>query len=313
MLTTLLVIDDSENSRKEIVAILKEAGLFDRYLEAQDGMEGFNVLLSEKPTLIISALVMPRMDGFKFLNLMHSHPDMRDIPVILLTGRSEHDTIIKGLNQGASDFVTKPFHVGELVARVRVQLKIRSLQAELRQSNELLKQSNELLTELSNTDPLTGLSNRRYLMDALNKELHRAKRSNQVLTLIMLDIDHFKEINDTFGHHSGDMVLDAVARVLQGKTRRYDIAARYGGEEFVLALPDTPPANAHTVAEHLRQAIEALSFASPMDRYRTTASFGIAAYPSPRVDDVDALLREADAALYRAKQSGRNRIEPAPA
>ncbi len=144
---------------------------------------------------------------------------------------------------------------------------------------------------------------------ALNSELLRAERTGDCLSLIILDIDNFKKINDTYGHQNGDKVLSAIAEVTQTHLRCYDIAARYGGEEFVLVLPGTSLVGGEEVAERLREEVEAISFAPPMDKLTVTISLGVALFPSPLVDDMESLIRQADEALYRAKQNGRNRVE----
>lgn len=302
MSSSVLIIDDADSVRYLIISTLKKVALFDHYREARDGIDGFKALLAAKTDLIICDLEMPRMDGFKFMQMVNSREDLRDIPIIMLTGREDRDLKIKGLEQGACDYVTKPFDAGELVARVKVQLKIKALQDELKRSNELLK-------ELSNTDPLTRLYNRRYLTKNLNSELVRAKRYNESLSFIILDIDHFKKVNDAYGHQNGDTVLSAVADVIQTGRRCYDIAARYGGEEFVLVLPGTSLAGGITVAERLREDVRAISFKPPLEQLSITISLGVATFPSARVEDEDSLIREADEALYRAKQNGRNRVE----
>lgn len=298
----ILIIDDSAAVRGQIVQILRKAGIFDRYFEAQDGIEGFKALTAVRVDLIICDLEMPRMDGFKFISLLGSREHLRDIPVIMLTGREDQDLKIKGLEQGAVDYVTKPFDAGELVARVRVQQKIKALQDELRRSNEMLK-------ELSNTDYLTRLYNRRFIMDALENEFQRIRRKGGHLSLIIADIDHFKRVNDIYGHQQGDMVLVEVSRVTKEKLRRYDVPARYGGEEFLFLLPEADLEEAHVVAERLRESVEETRFAPPMGDLVVTISLGLATYPGKPMDSVDELIRAADAALYLAKERGRNRTE----
>lgn len=302
MTLTALVIDDSETLRAEILQILKEASLFGSYLEACDGLEGFKVLLNNRVDLVLCDLEMPRMDGFRFLAMMRAREEFQDVPVIILTGREDRDTKIRGLEQGASDYLTKPFDAGELVARVRVQLKVKSLQDELKRSNDMLR-------TLSITDPLTHLHNRRHLMEMVEKEFQRASRKGAHLSLIILDIDYFKKVNDTYGHQEGDRVLTILADIVRRRLRSYDLAARYGGEEFVLLLPETPVHEAMAIAERLRLEVQEHIFDGSLQGQVLTISLGVATYPSSRIESIDSLFRQADEALYRAKQSGRNRVE----
>ena len=301
MATSILIIDDSKMVRQEIVQLLRESTLFDAYREAADGIDGLKSLLENKADLVICDVEMPRMDGFKFVSMMQTRDELKDIPIIMLTGRGDQEMKVKGLDQGACDYVTKPFDPGELIARVKVQLKIKTLQ-------DQLKRSNQLLLELSNTDPLTGLFNRRYFMGALEKEFQRAQRKCGPLTLAILDIDHFKRVNDKYGHPQGDQVLMSLAAVVQGELRRYDIIARYGGEEFIILLPETSPEEGIALAERLRAAVEKMALPDPMEKIRVTVSLGISTYPADRITSVYDLIREADDALYRAKAGGRNQV-----
>ncbi len=299
MADSVLIIDDSEAVRERIIKTLEPLDLFARFYQAEDGLEGFKKLLAAPVDIILCDLEMPRMDGFKFLGMLKTRPEVADTPVIILTGNEDRELKLKGLEQGACDFLTKPFDAEELVARMKVHLKIKHLQDDL-------KRTNELLLELSNTDHLTGLFNRRYLIEALDKELQRSRRKDSMLAMIMLDLDHFKRINDTYGHIQGDVVLQKVALQLQKELRSYDIAARYGGEEFVAVLPDTNLKEAYMVADRIRLSIQGMHLAGSLSCERITASMGIAAFPSPHYDEIDGLLRAADEALYRAKEQGRN-------
>lgn len=303
MFDSILIIDDSEVIRSRIINNLEPFNLFSRYYEAEDGLEGFKKLLTSQVDLVLCDLEMPRIDGFKFLAMMKARPEFQDVPVLILTGMDDRELKVKGLGQGASDYITKPFDPEELVARVKVHLKIKHLQDDL-------KRSNELLLELSNTDHLTGLFNRRYLMESLDKELQRAVRKQGCLSLILLDIDYFKSVNDTFGHVQGDVVLQKVSQQLQKELRGYDIAARYGGEEFIAVLPDASLKEAVFVAERIRGAIEQLKFVGDISHLRLTASLGVAEFEAPDCNNgVDAFIKQADDALYRAKANGRNRVE----
>lgn len=302
MSNSVLIIDDSVTVREQIIRTLESFNLFSRYYEAEDGLEGFKKLLSSPVDIILCDLEMPRIDGFKFLSMLKARPDLQDVPVLILTGMNDRERKIKGLEQGASDYITKPFDPEELVARVKVHLKIKKLQDEL-------KRSNELLLELSNTDHLTGLFNRRYMMEALDKEVQRSIRKGGNLSLIMLDIDHFKQVNDSYGHLQGDVVLQKVALQLQKELRSYDCAARYGGEEFVAILPDSSLKEAVFVADRIRLAVQGTRFSGPIAKLNLTVSLGVAWFSTDAAQSVDGFIKLADDALYRAKEHGRNRVE----
>jgi diguanylate cyclase (GGDEF)-like protein len=302
MSSSVLIIDDSVTVREQIIRTLESFSLFTRYYEAEDGLEGFKKLLSSPVDIILCDLEMPRIDGFKFLNMLKARPDLQDIPVIILTGMNDRERKIKGLEQGASDYITKPFDPEELVARVKVHLKIKKLQDEQ-------KRSNELLLELSNTDHLTGLFNRRYMMEALDKEVQRSVRKGGNLSLIILDIDHFKLVNDSFGHLQGDVVLQKVALQLQKELRSYDCAARYGGEEFVAILPDSSLKEAVFVADRIRLSVQGTKFNGPLAKLGLTVSLGVSWFSPLQTTTVDGFIKQADDALYRAKANGRNRVE----
>jgi diguanylate cyclase (GGDEF)-like protein len=298
----VLIIDDSDAVRGRIIKTLESFALFSNYDEAEDGLEGFKKLLSSPVDIIFCDLEMPRIDGFKFLSMMKSRPDLQDTPVIMLSSRNERDLRIKSLEQGASDYITKPFDAEELVARVKVHLKIKNLQDDL-------KRTNELLLELSNTDHLTGLFNRRYLMEALDKEVQRSLRKKGNLSLFILDIDHFKQVNDIHGHLQGDVALQKVALQLQKELRTYDTAARYGGEEFIAILPDTTLEEAVFVANRVLASVRETRFSGALSQLSLTVSIGVARFSSPDCTTVDSFIKLADDALYRAKAYGRNRVE----
>jgi len=302
METNILVIEDSEPVRKEIIQTLKDYSLASYYHEAGDGIDALRILLEIKMDIIICDVVMPRLDGFRLLSMVRAREDLRHIPVIFLTARDDRGSKLRGLEQGASDYITKPFDAAEMVARVRIHLQIKRLQEELRQANEQLKL-------VSHTDHLTGLFNRRYLMDILDRELSRVKRNGGVLSLMILDIDHFKEINDRYGHQGGDIILAEVSSLFRQELRVYDTAARYGGDEFVAVIPNASLPEATAVAERVRRAIERTRFSDTLEGVLLTVSIGISVYPFPGMETVEDLIREADGALYRAKASGRNRVE----
>lgn len=302
MSCAILIIDDSATTRRLIRGMIDKSTLFPVCYEAGNGAEGLALLQSTPIDLVLCDLEMPGINGLALLSHLAKDETLREIPVILLTGNTNLEEKIRCLEQGASDYVTKPFHPGELLARIRVQLKIKGLQDSLRESNRELER-------LSITDPLTGLANRRQLIERLAGELHRCQRSSVPLALIMADIDHFKTINDSYGHQEGDRVLVEIAGLFDRQMRPYDLAARFGGEEFALVLPETTLDNALTVARRLREQVSELRFTAPLARLRVTASFGVAVFPGEKVRSVESLIRAADAALYSAKRNGRNRVE----
>ncbi len=304
MRKTVLIIDDSQAVREHVKAVLEQRKVFDRILTASDGIAGFKQLLDNAVQLVLCDLMMPTLDGFKFLSLKQAKPELAEIPVIMLTGHEDSRAKIKGLEAGAADYLLKPFDDEELVARVRVHLKLKILQDELRDKNKRLE-------ELSNTDSLTLIANRRHLLATLDSEWRRAARYRTSLACVMTDLDLFKPINDRFGHPVGDMALAAVAGVLRQGLRDSDMVGRYGGEEFMLVLPQTNSEGATAVAERCRRGIERLVLAAGDGTFTISASFGVAATPHPEIARVDDLIRLADEALYRAKQAGRNRVEAA--
>ena len=301
--SNILIIDDSSTVRHGITLVLKRARLFDDYLEAASAAEGLQLLDEHSVEVIICDIVMPGMDGYEFLQIIKNRAEFRDIPVIMLTGQESVDKKVKGLDMGASDYLTKPFDTGELIARVRVQLKVKRLQDEL-------KVANQRYLELSITDYLTQIHNRRHFMDLFEQEFSRALRYNYALSLMIFDLDNFKRINDTKGHLVGDQVLKQVTEIVKPEIRSHDVFARYGGEEFVVLLPQTPKTGARLAAEKIRQKVAQHEFGS-FSANDVTISIGLASYPTASINDGQALLNAADDALYKAKANGKNRVEVA--
>lgn len=295
----ILIVEDEALIRRTLRGVLEADGAFDALFEAEDGLAGFKRMLEQPVDLVVCDLVMPRFDGIKFLQLKASRPELAAIPVIILTAETDPDRKAELLGRGASDYVNKPFHQKELLARVRIHHQLKVLQDELREKNQLLE-------TLAVTDPLTLLFNRRYLMDRLDEQLARTVRYGTPVSLVMIDLDRFKQVNDTYGHPMGDEVLRNTSRLLRSEIRATDFAARFGGEELVLVLPQTDLEGASRLAEALRQKIEAQVHRCGEAFVRATASFGVAA-AGPK-DTSEALLHRADRALFEAKRAGRNRV-----
>ena len=305
MTSRILIVDDNAMIRNEIKAVLMKDGGFSHFMEAADGLTAFKMIMETPPDLVLCDLVMPGFDGLKFLGLKASRKELAQIPVIMLTAEDDLDRKAEILERGASDYVTKPFHEKELLARVRIHTKLKLLQDTLREMNVQLE-------ALSVTDMLTGLANRRRLMTRLEEEVQRARRYKTPLSVVMIDIDHFKLVNDTHGHAMGDEVLRNIGAMLKSSLRATDLAARYGGEELTLVLPHTDIPAALLVAENLREKFAAMDHVLDGVTLRKTVSMGVTARDGQNeVPDAEDLLKHADEALYRAKQGGRNRVEVA--
>jgi len=258
------------------------------------------MLLAETVDAVVCDLEMPGLDGEKLLRAQRSRPDGQNVPFFFLTAQRDPDRMARLLRAGASDTIQKPFHPAELLARLETHLRVQRLQAELRDKNAMLER-------ISTTDAVTGLRTRRYVSELLSIEVLRANRYHTPLAVAMCDLDHFKGVNDSFGHPAGDAVLAGAGEVIRRMLRATDAAGRYGGEEFLLVLPGTDLAGARVVAERVRAAIEETGFDVGVEApHRVTVSVGIAELGDGQ--SVEALVAAADEALYEAKVAGRNRV-----
>ena len=257
--------------------------------------------MRECPDLILLDLILPVVDGYEVCRQLKQNPDTADIAVIMVTSKAESADKVKGLEMGASDYVTKPFDEGELVARVNIHLRIKEL-------CESLQEKNRQLLEIANRDGLTGLYNHLYFQESISNDVQRALRYNESLSLVMLDIDHFKKFNDTYGHQTGDMVLRTLGRIIQSFKRESDLASRYGGEEFAILLYHTVIADAQVVAERLRKTVEQYCFESEGIILSVTISLGVSSLPCKEIANSKTMIDLADKALYQAKSQGRNRV-----
>ncbi len=299
----VLIVEDSMTQALRLQAVLESLGY--GVHRAENGRKALDLLEETFISLVITDWVMPEMDGVAFCRTVRSRAYPGYVYVILLTARDALDDIVAGLEAGADDYLIKPVHPAELAARLKTAQRILALEA-------TLKKRTEEVERLSITDPLTQLYNRRYFNEQLPKLLHASRRHGRPVSLIMTDIDHFKKINDTYGHQTGDRVLQVFAAQIQRSLRTgLDWAARYGGEEFVVVLPETDVDKAGLVAERLRLLASQTCVEAPEGSVRMTASFGVAGIPAGADDglSMEALVAAADAALYRAKQNGRNRTE----
>lgn len=291
----ILIAEDDSISRRVLQANLIKWG-YDITV-AVDGREAFGLIQHPAPpSLLISDWMMPHMDGPTLCRAIRSLQMTRYIYIILLTTRSEQKDIIHGLGSGADDFLTKPFNQEELKYRVRIGERIINLE--------------QRILQLANTDPLTGVMNRRAFMERLDQETARAHRNHTPLSFVIADIDHFKGVNDAYGHQVGDLVLQCFSKTLAKALRPYDLLGRYGGEEFVVCMPGTDETQAQSAAERLRSEVEAMEVIRPesLELIGITASFGTATCAFSSHEKTDDFIKRADDALYRAKKEGRNRV-----
>ena len=302
MNNSVLIIDDSPLLRQKVIESLRNVSLFSRYFEANDGFTAIKTLSRENIYFIICDVMMPGMDGFRLMEMLSKEKRFEDIMVIMLSANRGIYDRIKGLESGAIDYMTKPFHPHELCLRVNILMRMKSLQTEL-------KAKIAELEHVTVVDALTGLYNQRYLYDTLKREYNRSDRFNLKLSLIIMDIDNFKNINDTFGHQRGDEIIKEVAKLLQVMLRGYDFAVRYGGDEFIIVLSQNTVIGSHIVAERIRRLIEENPRLIELNGGKhVTASIGVSTFPDDTKEGCDALISKADQALYRAKREGRNRV-----
>ena len=302
----LLVVEDSPTQGSQTKQELEQLGYEVRWVKT--GIDALKWARQDPPDLIILDVVMDDLDGFAVCRWLKLHNTTRDIPIIMLTVRSEIEDKVHGLQIGADDYLPKPFSRRELEARIFAALRVKTTQAELVERNRQLESMLHHVESLAITDPLTGIFNRRRFTDVLRREVALARRYKNSLALLMLDLDHFKMINDRFGHDAGDDVLRSVAAALTSGLREVDLAARYGGEEFAVVLPQTSKANAAIVARRIAAQVGNLVHSFQGENVSLTASIGIADITDLKVADADNLVKAADLALYEAKRAGRNKI-----
>lgn len=298
----ILVADDSAVYRKLIEQTLSEKHY--SLVFAKNGRETVKLFAEHKPALVIVDWIMPDVTGIEICKHIRSESQDSYTYIVLLTGKSEKESVVEGLAAGADDYLTKPFHHEELIARVGVGRRIMGLQREIETKNALLK-------ELALTDTLTGLPNRRAIEDWAMRQLSGAARYGFPFWVTVADLDHFKTVNDNYGHDAGDTVLKGFAEILKRHSRRSDICGRIGGEEFLLVLTHATEENAVTVIDRVRTELEATKFSFAGKNITVTASFGMAGFAGTRAPDFSRLVAQADASLYSAKRRGRNRVEVA--
>lgn len=315
----IMIVDDSALARTLLKDILNNNG-YDDIVSKPSAIEAINYILENHSQanqedkavdLIMMDGVMPDIEGVEACQRIRKLPEMLDVPLIMVTGKTDMETLQQAFSAGANDYITKPYNELELLARVRSALRLKCEIDKRKERENELRELNETLQKLSSIDGLTGVANRRQFDEVIESEYKRARRNNTALSLLLIDIDYFKQYNDTYGHQVGDDCLIKVASILKCVVKRPgDLVARYGGEEFVVVLPETTLDGASKIAENIRLAIfqsEIEHSTSGIGRY-LTVSLGVSTLKK-HMDTTSKLIKEADIALYEAKRKGRNRVE----
>lgn len=295
----ILVVDDTDSNIDILNSLLNDDYAV---LSALDGEFALEVANDDLPDLILLDIVMPDMDGFEVCEKLKQNPKTKDIPIIFITSISDENSIEKAYELGCVDFITKPFKPKELVAKVNREIKLQKLIFDLEKSKEELKL-------LASTDSLTGLFNRRHFSNVADSILNLSKREKSEISIIMIDIDKFKNVNDTYGHKIGDDVIKTLSKILTNNTRESDIVCRFGGEEFIILLPKTSKENAKIIAEKIRNITQEYTFIINNDeKLNCTISLGVSQIDHNIQNPLESTINKADKALYTAKQNGRNMV-----
>jgi diguanylate cyclase (GGDEF)-like protein len=293
----VLVVDDSPENVRLVGRILKPMADVNFAL---GGVDGLDRAREQRPDLILLDIDMPDMNGYDVIRALKASEETSGMPVIFLTALSEREQEAEGLDLGANDYVAKPFNAAVVTARVRNQIRLLDYARRLQELNAELARH-------ATTDSLTGLPNRRAFIEVAEREMVRIRRFGDLATVLMLDIDHFKHVNDTYGHDVGDAVLVEAGRRMEAAIRKTDMLARLGGEEFALLMPKTDMGGAQVVAARLLDHLRGKPIPTPTGEITVTATLGVTAI---RADDetIMSALKRADIALYDGKAAGRNRI-----
>lgn len=290
---SVLIIEDHPDQRDLLAIVLQREGY--KVVTAANGLEALEKLAQHEVHIALSDIMMPKMDGFELINKIRSNSALRHIYIILITARIQEGDRVRGLDLGADDYITKPFSFSELLARVRVGSRVVQYQQHLEYQTQI--------------DSLTGLFNRRALEKKIGDEFERSKRYGHPLSVVILDIDNFKKINDTYGHHGGDAALVRISEILRERSRSSDFPSRLGGEEFVLVLPETDQDSAIQVARKFHEEIRSCSFGTVDKPFLLTVSMGLTSTTKKEYSDWRQMVADADCALYQAKNAGKDRIE----
>lgn len=314
----IYIVEDSKLYLAFVSKILHNHGY--RVESAENAAEALSYLEYNRPDIILLDIVLPDLSGIEICKRIRSNPDMKDIPVIFLTAKTSPENIEEGLRAGGSDYLTKPINEAELLARTDNHYRFKKSNDQLKEMNEELRKANETISKkneelraamlqlekYATTDPLTGLYNRRYILNKINDEIIRYKRTKKPFSFVICDIDHFKKINDAYGHDAGDLFLCEISNIMKSLIREQDTIARWGGEEYLILLPETDLIGASIVAEKIRYAVEQSLLITDLFEIQSTLTLGVSQYDEKI--DMNANIKNADIALYQGKTSGKNKI-----
>ncbi|MGL5032780.1 MAG: diguanylate cyclase, partial [Microcystaceae cyanobacterium] len=294
----ILVVDDVTKNLQLVMEILEQVGYSTTF--AVGGKQTLERLKTVTPDLILLDLMMPGMNGLEVCEILKADPTYQNIPIIFLTASNEREHLIEAFEKGAIDYISKPFHSPELLARVKTHLMLKQAQDELQIAYDRLE-------KMVTIDELTNVANRRAIFAFGEQEFQRAKRYDNCFAVMMIDLDYFKKVNDTYGHYSGDECLKLVADCLKNSLRTTDLVGRFGGEEFIAILPETNLAEAIELGERLRHKIVCLCPKLEDHVVHLSASIGVTTHRR-NDESLNDMFRRADKALYQAKDDGRNRV-----
>lgn len=308
MARRILLIEDNRPQAELAIDYLRKDGY--EVVWAADGKSAIKKAATESFDLVLLDIILPDMHGNKICRWLKQNRETSSIPIIILSAMDTPEDMVSGFDAGADDYLNKPFHHLELAARIEFCLSTRRLQGELEAKNVQLQRLLKKVRKLAITDSLTSLYNRRYFETVLEKEFRKVVRYEFPMALIMMDIDHFKQVNDRFGHPAGDAVLISISDILIKALRDVDVVARWGGEEFVALMPQTNKDQSLRVAERIRKAVQDCHFPEIKDD-RVTISLGVVSSADTRMESTGEILSLADRTLYEAKKAGRNRVKVA--
>ncbi len=304
----VLIVDDNSRNLQVLADILRSRRF--RVGMAKDGFKALEFMRRVTPDIILLDVMMPEMDGYEVCRRIKADPDVRPVPVIFISALNAAEDKVKGFQAGGVDYIAKPFHREEVLARVDTHIELKRAREDLEAAYAAVKDANRKLEIAARTDSLTRISNRRDIIEKIEYESVRSRRSGKPFSLILADIDNFKMVNDAYGHDCGDYVLVGVSDTIRSRLRKQDIVSRWGGEEFLLLLPETEAAGARKAAGVIRKALSDKPFEYEARRLTVTMTYGVSSYAAG--NSIDDCIKKADEALYKGKSMGKDCIVVSP-